>query len=67
LWNAPLPEHARLRELSLQTSHGCLGEFSALLNAHVRFEEQVLFEKAQKILDSPALTAVGACYRAKRG
>jgi iron-sulfur cluster repair protein YtfE (RIC family) len=62
-----LAEHARLRELSLQSSHACLGEFSALLHAHIRFEEQVLFQKAQKILDSPALTAVGARYRAMRG
>lgn len=61
-----LSEHARLRKLSLESSHRYLQEFSSLLHAHIRFEEQVLFQRAQEILDRPALDAVGTRYRALR-
>lgn len=61
-----LSEHTRLRELSLESSHRYLREFSSLLHAHIRFEEQVLFQRAQEVLDRPALDAVGTRYRALR-
>ncbi len=57
-----LSEHARLRELSREPSHRHLREFSSLLRAHIRFEEQVLFQRAQEVLDRSALDTIDSRY-----
>lgn len=47
-------EHRVMRELIAQDDSGNLQQFAELLRAHIRFEEQVLFETAQrlKVLDA---------------
>ena len=46
-----LTEHAGLRDLVSGNRIEDLAEFAELLTAHIRFEEKVLFERAQQLLD----------------
>ena len=56
-----LDDHRRLRELNAQLDEpGALRTFSQALKEHVQFEERILFEICQKLLDGPALAAVAA-------
>lgn len=50
-----LAEHERMRELIAQNRTDDLGRFANLLTAHIRFEEQELFERAQRTLDPDQL------------
>jgi len=58
-----LDDHASLRRLIKQLDKpGNLIVFADTLKAHVRFEEQELFEVCQKVLDTTAMAAIGrAC------
>jgi len=51
-----LHEHKALRALIAEDRIENLGPFADLLDAHIRFEEQVLFDSAQRRLD-PTLWA----------
>jgi hypothetical protein len=51
-----LAEHACMRELIAENRTENLGKFADLLTAHIRFEEQELFERAQQSLDPDQLT-----------
>lgn len=62
-----LCEHARLRELVLEPSPRNLAEFADLLRDHIRFEERVLFVKAQTRLSAAALAAIAALYESVTG
>lgn len=46
-----LREHAALRRLIVADRAEGLAKFAESLVAHIRFEEKVLFERAQKLLD----------------
>lgn len=60
-----LDDHVLLRQLARTLEQpGNLVAFAEKLKAHVRFEEQELFEICQRILDDAALDAIGrACIR----
>ncbi len=61
-------EHAELRRLVSEDRHDVatrLDRFGALLRAHVRFEERVLFEAAQEQLNNAELDAVNEACRAE--
>ncbi len=52
-------DHARLRELvRLPAERGVLREFGELLGAHVRFEEQELFPRAEQVLSAADLATI---------
>ena len=55
-----LAEHADLRALVAQNRGVSLARFAQLLTAHIRFEEQILFERAQELLDLDRLGGVSA-------
>lgn len=55
-----LAEHERLRELIAENRTGNLGMFADLLTAHIRFEEQELFERAQQSLDPDQLAQMAS-------
>jgi hypothetical protein len=50
-----LAEHRAMRALITEDRPDNLGPFAALLEAHIRFEEQELFETAQRLLPPPIL------------
>lgn len=50
-----LREHAALRRLIADERTECLAQFADLFRAHIRFEEQILFEQAQRLLDQGQL------------
>jgi hemerythrin-like domain-containing protein len=60
-------EHARLRAL-LAAEPGAAGAaaFGALLHEHVRFEERVLFPRAEAVLPAALLASVGRAALAAR-
>ena len=60
-----LAEHAAMRRLIVSDRAEGLAEFAELLRAHIRFEEQVLFECAQRRLDPAELAALGEWLGAK--
>lgn len=55
--------HAALIGLSQRVgSRGSLVEFGKLLNEHIRFEERLLFERAQEVLSEDELAEIlAAC------
>ena len=54
-----LADHARVRALARGTwSAGTAHELGALLEQHVRFEERVLFPRAEAVLSEAELAAV---------
>ncbi len=57
-----LREHAELRALIRSDAADAPRRFGEALTAHIRFEEGVLFETAQRVLDAPALRALGALH-----
>lgn len=60
-------EHAELRRIVCDDQRDLatrLDRFGALLRDHVRFEERVLFEEAQRRLDDASLNAVNEAGRA---
>ncbi len=57
-----LDEHARLRSLVLEPTSRHLSAFADQLRDHIRFEEQVLFQRAETLLDSAALARIAALY-----
>lgn len=60
LVNKTLDDHIHLRYLiSHLNEPDALIEFAESLKAHIRFEEKVLFEVCQDILDETTLTAIG--------
>jgi len=61
-------EHTELSRLVSEDRHDVatrLDRFGALLRAHVRFEERVLFEAAQEQLNNAELDAVNEACRAE--
>ena len=61
-------EHAELRRIVSDDGHDLatrLDRFGALLRAHVRFEERVLFEAVQERLSDAELEAVSEACRAQ--
>ncbi len=50
-----LREHRMMHALIVENRSGNLGAFADLLAAHIQFEEQELFDTAQRVLDSQAL------------
>ena len=54
-----LREHAAMRRMIAQADSARLSEFAELLRAHIRFEEQELFETAQRRLDPAVLSGLG--------
>jgi hypothetical protein len=59
-----LAEHEAMRRLIAGDQAQGLAEFAELLRAHIRFEEQVLFECAQERLPPTELAALGEGLRA---
>lgn len=57
-----LGEHDRLRALVLDTSAQSLAPFGDHLREHIRFEEQILFETAQKRLNAKALAMIAELH-----
>jgi hypothetical protein len=55
-----LREHRRLRALIADDGPEGLAPFADLLAAHIRFEEQELFERAQGVLAPDVLAALAA-------
>lgn len=53
-----LEEHRQLRALITQGDASDLAAFAQALSDHIRFEEQILFETAQRVLDEATLTAL---------
>jgi hypothetical protein len=49
-----LAEHGAMRALITDDRPDNLGQLAAALEAHIRFEEQELFEAAQRLLLPPA-------------
>lgn len=60
-----LAEHEAMRRLIVSDRVEGLAEFAQLLRAHIRFEEQVLFECAQRRLNSAEFAALGEGLRAE--
>lgn len=60
LVNRTLEEHVELTRLvsGLETP-GYLKTFAELLKAHVKFEEKIVFETCQNVLDASALERIG--------
>lgn len=52
-------EHRLLETLMAKPDRAGLLRFAELLTAHVRFEEDVLFGKIEKVLDEPEKQALG--------
>ena len=61
-----LNEHAQLRTLVLERTADSLSDFADQLQNHVRFEEQVLFQRAQAVVDAETLATVAQLYDARR-
>ena len=61
-----LHEHARLRTLVLEPTARHLSTFANLLREHIRFEEQVLFQRTETLMDAEALSRIAALYDAVR-
>ena len=62
-----LVEHAVLRALVAEDRVEHLARFADALTAHIRFEEQVLFEAAQRSLSAAQLSALQSDAEAARG
>jgi len=55
-----LEDHAQLKSLANNlVQPGNLRKFGKLLKDHVRFEEKILFEACQNLLDDAALNSIG--------
>ncbi len=61
-----LNEHTRLRTLVLEPTARNLSTFADQLRDHIRFEEQVLFQRAEILIDAEALAGIAALYEAVR-
>ncbi|MEJ2592741.1 MAG: hemerythrin domain-containing protein [Candidatus Thiodiazotropha sp.] len=53
-----LREHEAMRRMIAQADAARLSEFAELLRTHIRFEEQTLFETAQRRLDEAVLNGL---------
>lgn len=59
-----LAEHAELRALILSDAAEAPFRFGEALTAHIRFEEEALFETAQRVLEPAVLAELGALHDA---
>jgi len=59
-----LHERARLRTLVLEPTARHLLTFAELLRDHIRFEEQVLFQRGETLMDAEALARIAALHAA---
>ena len=59
-----LHEHARLRDLVQEPTAKHLSTFADQLRDHIRFEEQVLFPRAETRLDAEALARIARLHNA---
>jgi hemerythrin-like domain-containing protein len=59
-----LAEHDALRALVASDAPEAPSRFGEALNAHIRFEESVVFETAQQVLGPSVLAELGALHEA---